>query len=76
MADDPFPRIVTVDDLRYQIAFVIGQTPRHVLRDWIGNDRLRSSAARERVVEAICARLEGLQIRGPAAAPGHSVPPT
>lgn len=66
---------VTAEEIDLQVSFVLGQTRRSELRDWLGKDLLKSEAARGRIVRRIVARLMGWQIRRQPAAPTHSVPP-
>lgn len=69
MADDEFPRIVTRDELRFDISFALGQMPRMVLRQWADTNDLKSDHARQAMVSRILDQLSRYQVRAKAPLP-------
>lgn len=62
MADD-YPRIVTADELRFDINFALGQMPRGTLREWASTNDLKSESARRYMVDRIMHQLARYQVR-------------
>lgn len=69
--NDPYPVIMTQDEVEFLIAFAVGQMPRSWVHAWVGKDRLKAEAARERVSKQIAERFAGLQVRKPPPLPAH-----
>lgn len=65
MADD-YPRILTRDELRFDISFAIGRLPRGLLREWASTNELKSDRAKAAMVDLILTQLSRYQVRAPA----------
>ena len=65
MADE-FPRVLSRDELRFDIEFALKQIPRGLLRDWASTNDLKSAMARDLMVTTILSRFDRYQVRGPA----------
>lgn len=63
MADDEFPRIVTRDELLFDINFALGQMPRSILRQWASTNDLKSDHARQMMTMRILEQLSRYQVR-------------
>jgi len=61
-----FPRVLTPEELRFDIDFALKQIPRSLLRDWASANDLKSAMARELMVTTILARFDRYQVRAPA----------
>ena len=61
-----FPRVLTSEDLRFEIDFALKQIPRGLLRDWASTNDLKSARARDLMVTTILSRFDRYQVRGPA----------
>lgn len=70
MAED-FPRIVTRDELRFDISFALGQMPRSLWRQWILGKELQSERTRALIVDRILQRFDRYQVRAPAPLAPH-----
>jgi len=64
---DPFPQILTTDQVRFEIVRGVQQIPRSVQRDMLVKDQDKAQRAQEAAVAVIHARFDNLQVRGPAA---------
>lgn len=63
---EAFPRVLSRDELRFDIEFALKQIPRGLLRDWASTNDLKSTMARDLMVTTILARFDRYQVRGPA----------
>lgn len=64
---EPFPQILTTDQVRFEIVRGVQQIPRSVQRDMLVKDRDKAQRAQEAAVAVIHSRFDNLQVRGPAA---------
>lgn len=64
---EPFPQILTTDQVRFEIVRGVQQIPRSVQRDMLVKDRDKAQRAQEAAVAVIHARFDNLQVRSPAA---------
>jgi hypothetical protein len=62
-ADVEGPRVLTPDELRFDIEFALKQIPRGLLRDWASTNDLKSAMARELMATTILARFDRYQVR-------------
>lgn len=60
-----FPRVLTEDELCFDIDFGLKQIPRSLLRDWASSNELKSERARKLMVTMILARFDRYQVRAP-----------
>lgn len=60
-----FPRVLTEDELWFDIDFGLKQIPRSLLRDWASSNELKSDKARKLMVTMILARFNRYQVRAP-----------
>lgn len=70
-SEDEFPRVVTLDELRFDVSFALGQMPRSLWWTWILGKELYQEHTREQIVNRIVARFERYQVRAPAPLPAH-----
>ncbi len=63
---DPFPQILTHDQVRFEIVRGVQQIPRSVQRDMLVKDQDKAERAQQAAVAIIHARFDNLQVRGPA----------
>jgi len=68
---DPFPRILTTDELRFEVLLAVMKIPRSLLRQWASTNDLKSDAAREQMVGNILQNLARFQVRAPAPLVAH-----
>jgi hypothetical protein len=61
--NDEYPRIVTADELRFDINFALGQMPRILLREWAGKNDMKSDHARQMMTARILEQLSRYQVR-------------
>ena len=66
MMSEKFPRVLTPEELWFDIDFALKQIPRALLREWASANDLKSSRARELMVTTILSRLDRYQVRAPA----------
>lgn len=66
---DPFPQILTPDQVRFEIVRGMQQIPRSVQRDMLVKDQDKAQRAQEAAVAIIHARFEKMQVRAPAPGP-------
>jgi len=68
MPDEPFPLILTRDQVRFEIMFGMHQIARATIRDWAGvkSNPMKAIQARDAAIEILLARFDWLQVRGPA----------
>lgn len=64
---DPFPQILSADQVRFEIVRGVQQIPRSVQRDMLVKDQDKARRAQEAAVAVIHARFDNLQVRAPAA---------
>ncbi|AOR77237.1 hypothetical protein [Novosphingobium resinovorum] len=64
---DPFPQILSADQVRFEIVRGVQQIPRSVQRDMLVKDQDKARRAQEAAVAVIHARFDNLQVRSPAA---------
>ncbi|WP_395393023.1 hypothetical protein WBP07_17815 [Novosphingobium sp. BL-8A] len=69
--NDPYPVVMTQEEIELLISFEVGQLPRSWIHTWVGKDRLKASAARDQVSKRIAERFAGLQVRKRAPLPAH-----
>lgn len=74
--NEKYPVVMTHDEVRLLIDFMLSQTPRHLVHTWIGKDRLKGEAARNAITEGIMGRFKNLQVRKGPPLPAHTVPMT
>lgn len=60
-----YPTILSAREVRFEILFALQQVEKSTINLWAGKDRLKRIAARERVLDIICARFDRLQVSGP-----------
>ncbi len=63
--EQPFPQILTADQVRFEITRGIQQIPRSVHRDMLVKDTEKARKAQEAAVQIILARFDTLQVRAP-----------
>ncbi|WP_126173468.1 hypothetical protein [Altericroceibacterium xinjiangense] len=64
MAED-FPRVMTRDELRFEVGLILSQAPRSLIRDWASTNQRKSDMARNLLRDTILARLDRYQVRSP-----------
>jgi hypothetical protein len=62
-SDDPFPEILTREQLRFEIKFGLQQVGKASVREWAGANREKAERARDAVVETILVRFDRMQVR-------------
>ncbi|MGF7156462.1 hypothetical protein [Novosphingobium gossypii] len=63
---DPFPEILTADQVRFEIVRGVQRIARSVQRDMLVEDQGKAQRAQAQAVAVIVARFDKLQVRGPA----------
>ena len=58
-----FPRIVTRDQLRFDILLGVQRVSSADLRDWTGKDRMKREGARQRIVDTVLEQLLRYEVR-------------
>jgi len=66
--DDPFPSVLTREQVRFEISFALHQVAKATVWEWARTDRLKKDAARERIIDTITVRFDRMQVRAPAPA--------
>lgn len=70
---DNYPRIVTPDELRFDINFALGQIPRSILREWASTNDMKSDHARQMMARRIMQQLSRYQVRARPPLPSASL---
>ena len=70
-----YPRVLTRDELHFDIEFALKQISRGLLREWASTNDLKSEQARSLMVSTILSRFDRYQVRaqGPSDVPFWSV---
>ncbi|GFE73502.1 hypothetical protein [Novosphingobium sp. TCA1] len=67
--EQSFPRVLTADQVRFEITRGFQEIPRSVQRDMLVKDTAKARKAQAAAVQFILARFEELQVRAPEPRP-------